>query len=75
MALRSFVGGGGAPLGPLFEDSDNLNDALKREELAKVALSAGDVTTDELDALVADIEDERNASTARASRPINSQRR
>ncbi len=61
MALRSFVGGGAAPLGPLFEDSDNLNDALKREELAKVALSTGDVTTDELDALVADIEDERQA--------------
>ncbi|HYN32752.1 MAG TPA: hypothetical protein VES40_09010, partial [Ilumatobacteraceae bacterium] len=59
MALRSFVGGGGAPLGPLFEDAANLNDAIKREELAKVALSAGDVTTDELDALVADIEDER----------------
>lgn len=59
MALRSFVGGGGAPLGPLFQDADNLNDALKREELAKVALSAGDVTTDELDVLVADIEDER----------------
>jgi cell wall-associated NlpC family hydrolase len=61
MALRSFVGGGAAPLGPLFEDSDNLNDALQREELAKVALSTGDVTTDELDALVADIEDERRA--------------
>jgi cell wall-associated NlpC family hydrolase len=61
MALRSFVGGGGAPLGPLFEDSENLNDSLKREELAKVALSAGDVTTDELDALVSDIEDERKA--------------
>ncbi len=59
MALRSFVGGGGAPLGPLFQNADNLNDAIKREELAKVALSAGDVTTDELDALVADIEDER----------------
>jgi cell wall-associated NlpC family hydrolase len=61
MALRSFVGGGAAPLGPLFEDSDNLNDALQREELAKVALSTGDVTTDELDALVTDIEDERRA--------------
>jgi peptidoglycan DL-endopeptidase CwlO len=61
MALRSFVGAGAAPLGPLFEDSDNLNDALQREELAKVALSTGDVTTDELDALVADIEDERRA--------------
>jgi cell wall-associated NlpC family hydrolase len=61
MALRSFVGGGGTPLGPLFEDTANINDALQREELAKVALSAGNVTTDELDALVAEIEDERRA--------------
>ena len=61
MALRSFVGGGSVPLGPLFEDSENLNDAVKREELARVALSAGDVTTDELDALVADLNDEKDA--------------
>ena len=59
MALRSFVGGGAAPLGPLFEDSANLNDVLQRDELARVALSAGDVTSDELDALVSDLEDER----------------
>ena len=61
MALRSFVGGGAAPLGPLFEDAENLNDAVKREELARVALSAGDVTTDELDVLVDDINDERDS--------------
>jgi cell wall-associated NlpC family hydrolase len=61
MALRSFVGGGSVPLGPLFEDSENLNDAVKRDELARVALSAGDVTTDELDALVAEINDEKEA--------------
>ena len=61
MALRSFVGGGSAPLGPLFEDSANINDAVKRDELARVALSAGDVTTDELDALVDDINDEKDA--------------
>jgi cell wall-associated NlpC family hydrolase len=60
MALRSFVGGGSVPLGPLFEDSENLNDAVKREELARVALSAGDVTTDEFDALVADLNDEKD---------------
>lgn len=59
MALRSFVGGGSAPLGPLFEDSDNLNDAVKREELARAALSVGDVTTDELNALVREINDEK----------------
>ena len=61
MALRSFVGGGSVPLGPLFEDSENLNDAVKREELARVALSAGDVTTDEFEALVADINDEKDS--------------
>ncbi len=60
MALRSFVGGGSVPLGPLFEDSANLNDAVKRDELARVALSAGDVTTDELDAFVAEINDEKD---------------
>ena len=59
MALRSFVGAGSVPLGPLFEDSENLNDAVKRDELARVALSAGDVTTDELDAFVAEINDEK----------------
>jgi peptidoglycan DL-endopeptidase CwlO len=61
MALRSFVGGGSVPLGPLFEDSDNLNDAVKRDELARVALSAGDITTEELDAFVAEINDEKDA--------------
>ena len=60
MARRSFVGGGSVPLGPLFEDSENLNDAVKREELARVALSAGDVTTDELDALVSDLNDDKD---------------
>ena len=59
MALRSFVGGGAAPLGPLFEDSSNLNDVLQRDELARIALSAGDVTTDELDAMVSDLEADR----------------
>lgn len=63
MALRSFVGGGGVPLGPLFEDSADINDAVKREELARVALSAGGATTDELDALVDDINDDKDALT------------
>jgi peptidoglycan DL-endopeptidase CwlO len=61
MARRSFVGGGSVPLGPLFEDSDNLNDAVKRDQLARVALSAGDITTDEFEALVAEINDDKDA--------------
>lgn len=59
MAVRSFVGTGRAPLGPLFEESANLNDVLQRDELARAALSAGDVTTDEIDAYVSDLEDDR----------------
>jgi cell wall-associated NlpC family hydrolase len=65
MALRSFVGGGGNSLGPLFEDSADLNDVLQRDELARVALSAGDATTDELDAFVADLEAERDTLAAK----------
>ena len=59
MAVRSFVGGGAAPMGPLFEDSENINDALLRDEFARIALSAGDGTTDELDAFVAGLEEDR----------------
>jgi cell wall-associated NlpC family hydrolase len=59
MAQRSFVGGGSVPLGPLFEDVSNLNDALKREELARVALNAGNASTDELHALVTELDDEK----------------
>ncbi len=59
MAIRSFVGNGGSPLGPLFESTDDINDVLKRDELARVALSAGTVTTDELDAAVSDLEEEK----------------
>ncbi len=60
MAVRSFVGSGTTPLGPLFEDSADVNDVLQRDELARVALSAGDVTTDELDAFVDDLEEDRD---------------
>ena len=59
MAVRSFVGSGTTPLGPLFEDTSDINDVLQRDELARVALSAGDVTTDELDAFVDDLEEDR----------------
>ena len=65
MAQRSFVGGGSVPLGPLFEDSENLNDAIKREELARVALSAGDASTDELHALVSDLDEEKQEVSAK----------
>ncbi len=59
MAIRSFIGSDDAPLGPLFEDTSDLTSAMQRDELARVALSAGTVTTDELDVIVKDLEAER----------------
>ena len=59
MAVRSFVGAGATPLGPLFEDTADLTAVMQRDELARVALSAGTITTDELDAIVTDLEVER----------------
>ena len=59
MAVRSFVGSGTTPLGPLFEDTGDVNDVLQRDQLAQVALSAGDISTDELDAFVSDLEEDR----------------
>jgi hypothetical protein len=69
MAIRSFVGAGSTPLGPLFEDTSDLNAIMQRDELARVALSAGTVTTDELNAIVADLEE-----AASEHRPSNSPR-
>jgi cell wall-associated NlpC family hydrolase len=60
MAIRSFVGAGSTPLGPLFEDTSDLNAIMQRDELARLALSVGTVTTDELNAIVADLEEERD---------------
>jgi cell wall-associated NlpC family hydrolase len=59
MAIRSFVGAGSTPLGPLFQNTSDLNAIMQRDELARVALSAGTVTTDELNAIVAELEEER----------------
>jgi peptidoglycan DL-endopeptidase CwlO len=59
MAVRSYMGAGTTPLGPLFENSEDINDVLQREELARLALSASDVTTDEIDAFVQDLEEDR----------------
>ena len=60
MAVRTYIGAGVNPLGPLFEDSD-VNDVVQRDQFARVALSAGDVTADDLDAFVRDLEQDREA--------------
>jgi cell wall-associated NlpC family hydrolase len=61
MAVRSFIGAGSNGLGPMFTASSEFTADLQRDQLSRVALSAGTATTDELDQAVADLEAERAA--------------
>ena len=53
------MGAGTNGLGPMFTDSSTFTDDLQRDQLSRVALSAGTATTDELDQAVSDLNDER----------------
>ena len=59
VAVRSFTSTGTDVLGPLFSNAGAYNDALSRDQYARVALSAGTATTDDLDEAVASLHDER----------------
>jgi cell wall-associated NlpC family hydrolase len=59
LAVRSFIGAGSNGLGPMFTASSEFTDDLQRDQLSRVALSAGTATTDQLDQAVADLEQER----------------
>ena len=59
VAVRAFTGGGGDALGPLFSNAAAYSDTLQRDQLSRVALSVGTSTTDDLDALIADLEADR----------------
>jgi len=59
VAVRAFTGSGQDVLGPLFSNATVYGDALRRDQYSRVALSVGTVTTDDLDQLISDIEDER----------------
>jgi cell wall-associated NlpC family hydrolase len=61
LAVRSFIGAGSNGLGPMFTASSEFTADLQRDQLSRVALSAGTATTDELDQAVADLEQERAA--------------
>jgi cell wall-associated NlpC family hydrolase len=59
VAVQAFMGAGTNGLGPVFNDSAAYTEDLQRDQLARVALSAGDATTDELDQAVADLNEQR----------------
>ena len=59
VAVRSFTGAGADVLGPLFSNASTYSDGLRRDQYSRVALSVGTVTTDDLDALIKDLDEER----------------
>lgn len=65
VAVQAYMGAGTNGLGPMFTDSDSLNDSLQRDQLSRVAMSAGTATTDELDQAVADLEQEQATLAAK----------
>ena len=61
VAIRAFTGSGGDVLGPLFSNAELYGDTLAKDQYSRVALSVGTMTTDDLDELVADLDEERKA--------------
>ncbi len=59
VAIRSFTGAGADVLGPLFSNADAYSDGLRRDQYSRVALSVGTVTTDDLDQLIKELDEER----------------
>ena len=65
VAIRSFTGSGVDVLGPLFSGTTAQSDALRRDQYARVALSTGTVTTDDLEQSVAELSDAKDVLDAK----------
>jgi cell wall-associated NlpC family hydrolase len=59
VAVRTFTGAGSDVLGPLFSDASSFSAGLRRDQYSRVALNVGTGTTDDLDALIDDLADEK----------------
>jgi cell wall-associated NlpC family hydrolase len=59
VAVRSFTGAGADVLGPLFSDATAYSADLRRDQYSRVALNVGNGTTDDLDELIKDIDEDR----------------
>ena len=60
VAVRSFTGAGTDVLGPLFSDATSASAGLRRDQYSRVALNVGTGTTDDLDELISDLDEERD---------------
>jgi peptidoglycan DL-endopeptidase CwlO len=61
VAVQAFIGAGSNGLAPIFTDSSEFTADLQRDQLSRIAVSAGTATTDQLDQAVADLNDEQAA--------------
>jgi cell wall-associated NlpC family hydrolase len=59
VAVRSFTGAGVDVLGPLFSEPTSYGDGLRRDQYSRVALAVGTTTTDDLDELISELDQER----------------
>ncbi len=68
VAVRSFTGAGADLLGPLFSNADTYTDGLQRDQFSRVALNVGTGTTDDLDELVKDLDQEKKDLESKRNR-------
>jgi cell wall-associated NlpC family hydrolase len=60
VAVRTFTGAGSDVLGPLFSDATTYSAGLRRDQYSRVALNVGTGTTDDLDELIRELDEERS---------------
>jgi cell wall-associated NlpC family hydrolase len=65
VAIRSFTGAGTDVLGPLFSSPTQYGEGLQRDQYSRVALAVGTTTTDDLDELIADLDEEKQNLAAK----------
>ena len=79
VAVQAYMGAATNGFGPMFSSSTEVTDGLARDQLARVAVSAGTATTDDFDQAVKDLEaEQKNLDEARDAprrRPSTSRRR
>ncbi len=68
LAVSKFTGGGSDALGPLFSDPSKLNDGLQRDQLAEVAVNAGNATTDNYNDLLTQLDQEQATLQAKQAK-------
>ena len=68
VAVQAYMGAGTGSSSPMFNSSADVTDSLARDQLARVAMSAGAATTDQYDEAVKQLEAEQQVARRRPRR-------